>query len=213
MRAVDSATRSRASLALTLDWRDPRRRQQLLLAAALVLGVLLLIAGHLREGRDQPGLAGPRASPPATAASAAASDPLEPMATRLAAKLEDILSDVRGAGRVRVEVHLERGPRYEYASNQVATERRTEERDAGGGRRTTVEERDERQLLTGGGDEGPLISQVDAVEIAGVLVVAEGATDPRVRAALVEAVATYLHMPVHRVMVLAGDPNQMRGAQ
>ncbi|WP_243123294.1 hypothetical protein [Thermaerobacter sp. FW80] len=44
------------------------------------------------------------------------------------------------------------------------------------------------------------------MEIAGVLVVAQGAADPGVRAALTQAVATYLHLPLHRVMVLAGTP-------
>lgn len=197
---------------MTWDWSDPRRRRQALLAGALVLGVLLLVASHWQE-RNTP--AAPHPSPDLTAATvpAGASDPLEPMASRLAAKLEDILSDVQGAGRVRVEVHLERGPRWEYASNQVATERRTSEQDAGGGRRTTTEQRDERQLLTGGDHNGPLISEIQAVEIAGVLVVAEGAVHPGVRAALAQAVATYLHMPAHRVMVLAGDRNQMRRAQ
>lgn len=196
----------RAGLALTLDWRDPRRRQQLLLVAALVLGVGLLVAGQLGSHARPPGSAGTSSRSPAAPATAAAVDPLEPMAAQLAARLEAILSQVRGAGRVQVEVHLARGPRYQYASNQVSTERRTEEQDAGGGRRTITEQRDERQLLLGGGDEEGLISQVDAVEIAGVLVVAQGAADPGVRAALTQAVATYLHLPLHRVMVLAGTP-------
>ncbi|GAB6876019.1 stage III sporulation protein AG [Thermaerobacter litoralis] len=196
----------RAGLALTLDWRDPRRRQQLLLAAALVVGVGLLVAGQWRQGGpgSVPSMAPVRATaPPATAAAA---NPLEPMAADLAARLEAILSGVQGAGRVQVEVHLARGPRYQYAANQVSTERRIEEQDSGGGRRTTTEQRDERQLLRGGGDEQALITEVDAVEIAGVLVVAEGAADPDVRAALTQAVATYLHLPLHRVMVLAGQP-------
>lgn len=212
MKTVDPARTPRGALAITLDWRDPRRRQQLLLAAALVLGVVLLLAGQFRDHRGRPGpppglAAGPAAAP------GVSSDPLEPMAAHLAAKLEDILSTVQGAGRVRVEVHLQRGPHYEYAANQTQTERRTEEQDSGGGRRTTTEQRDERELLAGRGEQDPLISQVEALQIAGVLVVAEGAADDRVRAALIEAVSTYLDVPVHRVMVLAGDPNRMRRSE
>lgn len=212
MKAVDAPRAPKGTLAFTLDWRDPRFRQQVLLAAALVLGVMLLLAGQLRDRRDRV------VSPPVPAAGEAALpalsvDPLDPMATRLAARLENILSTVQGTGRVRVEIHLQRGPHYEYAANQVQTERRTEEQDSGGGRRTTTEQRDERDLLVGRGESNALITQVEASQIAGVLVVAEGASDDRVRAALVQAVATYLDVPVHRVMVLAGDPNRMRGSE
>ncbi|QIA27108.1 stage III sporulation protein AG [Thermaerobacter sp. PB12/4term] len=204
--AVAQGDGRRPALALALDWRDPRRRQQLLLAAALMVGVGLLVAGQWRQGGAGPAPAVAPAPTVTASATAAATNPLQPMAADLAARLEAILSGVQGAGRVQVEVHLARGPRYEYAANQVATERRIEEQDSGGGRRTTTEQRDERQLLRGGGDEPALISEVDAVEIAGVLVVAEGAADPDVRAALTQAVATYLHLPLHRVMVLAGQP-------
>ncbi|ADU51291.1 hypothetical protein Tmar_1178 [Thermaerobacter marianensis DSM 12885] len=203
---VERGEGGKAWLALTTDWRDPRRRQQLLLAAALVVGVALLLAGQLRPEHRPAGPAVAPSRPTVAPATAAAVDPLEPMAAQLAARMEAILSAVEGAGRVQVEVHLARGPRYQYASDQVSTERRTEEQDSGGGRRTTTEQRDERQLLLGGGNDEALISQVDAVEIAGVLVVAEGAANPAVRAALTEAVATYLHLPLHRVMVLAGRP-------
>lgn len=208
---MDAPRVPKGPLALTLDWRDPRFRQQLLLAAALVLGVALLLAGQLRNGgEDPPPETAPAGQGPAAGASV---DPLDPMAARLAARLEDILSAVRGTGRVRVEIYLRRGPHYQYAANQVDTERRTEEQDSGGGRRTTTEQRQERDLLVGRGETGALISQVEASQIAGVMVVAEGASDDGVRAALVQAVATYLDVPVHRVTVLAGDPNRMRGSE
>ncbi len=134
------------------------------------------------------------------------SDP-DAAADALSRRLAGILSGVQGAGTVRVEVTLGPGPRVRYHEETRATESDTQEADAEGGTREITEWTEDRSLSvvrSSGGDELPVIVEVEPGEIRGVLVVAEGAGDPRVRAELSGAVATLLDVGVHRVKVLTG---------
>ncbi len=126
---------------------------------------------------------------------------------KLSGRLAEILSGVEGVGRVRVEVTLDAGPRVSYHEETRSTDSDTAEADAEGGTREIVESTEERSLSvvrSSGGEEIPVVREVEPGQIRGVLVVAEGASDPRVRAELSGAVATLLDVGVHRVTVLVG---------
>lgn len=125
----------------------------------------------------------------------------------LSDQVASILSEVKGAGRVQVRVMLEWGPTFTYHEDVRQSDSDTREQDSEGGTREIVELQRETALsvLRGtGGAEEPVITRVDSGQIRGVLVVAEGAGDPRVRAELTVAVATLLDLSSHRVTVLAG---------
>lgn len=56
-----------------------------------------------------------------------------------------------------------------------------------------------------GGKEEPVLIRAKRPEIAGVLVLAEGARDPGLREELVQAVITVLAVPAHKVTVLSKE--------
>ena len=173
----------------------------------LLLGLALLLAGSLF---NRPKPAGRSSVTDAQQSVPAATTELGPQGyadyeKSLDAELERILSLVEGAGRVTVSVTLESGPRYRYAENENTTERRTDEKDKAGGVRTITEIiRNLQMVLTrqGNGPEKPVLEEVQRPVVRGVLVVAPGASDSRVRARLTEAVRTYLNLPACRVTVV-----------
>lgn len=125
-------------------------------------------------------------------------------------KLEGILGAVDGVGSVSVTVSLENGPQKVYASNANTNERKIEENDSSGGHRITTEttENDQMVLAQPASMNGqqPVVVKELRPEIAGVLVVAEGAEDSEVKVILSRAVQTLLNIPAHRVVILPKEP-------
>ncbi|HHY60512.1 MAG TPA: hypothetical protein GX504_07830 [Clostridia bacterium] len=123
-------------------------------------------------------------------------------------RLEQILSQIAGAGTVDVSVFLATGTRYEYAISVSANKRVIDEKDQNGGVRLTTEENssDEYVLIRGHqAEEKPVVIQESRPQVQGVLVVADGARDARVRAQLMQAVQVALGVEPHRIQVLARE--------
>ncbi|MFZ5688151.1 MAG: hypothetical protein ACOY9Y_08200 [Bacillota bacterium] len=123
-------------------------------------------------------------------------------------RLEKILSAIEGAGHVTVSVFLATGPKYEYAFNMTSSQRTVEEKDQGGGTRVTMENNQTGQLVLSRGiqtgrDE-PVVTKEMKPEVQGVLVVATGANDPRVKAKISRAIETALNIEPYKVDVLPG---------
>ncbi len=100
----------------------------------------------------------------------------------LEARLENILSSIEGAGKVRVMLVAEN-------SGSISVEK-----DGSGESSKTV------VLAKQGGSE-PLVLAENEPGIKGALIVAEGGGSDRVRAQLAEAAATALGLGLHRVKV------------
>ena len=122
--------------------------------------------------------------------------------TTLESRLEDILSTVRGAGRVRVLIT------YSTAGERVAATVSTLDEsvsETSGGTTATRSEqsREMRQPATVSGDGGqsPIILVEKEPEIRGVIVVAEGAADPAVRLSLQRAVQAVTGAPLSCIQV------------
>ena len=120
----------------------------------------------------------------------------------LESRLEDILSTLRGAGRVRVLVT------YSTAGERVAATVSTVDEsvsETSGGAATTRSEqsRQMRQPATvsGEGGQSPIILVEKEPEIRGVIVVAEGAADPAVRLSLQRAVQAVTGIPLSCIEV------------
>lgn len=124
----------------------------------------------------------------------------------LESRLEGALSSVSGAGGVQVTVTMAAGPEHLYATNLSEQTKTTEEEDKSGGNRTITEVNEEGNLVllgaVSGGQEEPVLIKEISPEIAGVLVLSEGARDPALREELVRAVVTVLDIPAHKVTVL-----------
>ncbi len=148
----------------------------------------------------------PRPSPRASEQQAAkrSPGPLEEEERKLEERLRSALSRVAGAGRVEVVVSLAAGPEQVYARDTVKEEKVTAQ-EGGEGRKTSEASTRENLVFVkevSGGREEPVVVKSLRPEVAGVLVLAEGARDPEVREELTLAVATVLAVPQHRVRVL-----------
>ena len=120
----------------------------------------------------------------------------------LEVRLEDILSTVRGAGRVRVLIT------YSTAGERVAatvstTDESVSETSGGTTATRSEQSREMRQPATISTDSGqsPIILVEREPEIRGVIVVAEGAADPAVRLSLQRAVQAVTGVPLSCIEV------------
>lgn len=122
----------------------------------------------------------------------------------LEGKLANKLSQIQGVGAVIVTITLETGPQQEYAKNIVQESRVVQEKDNAGGTRQTTEIKANEQVLMSreSGTDRPVVAREYKPQIRGVLVVAEGASDSRVKAQLTRAVETGLGVPSYKIMVL-----------
>ena len=156
-------------------------------------GSLILLAVFFYGAGDGWFKAAPRAGPAKTQAT-------------LESRLEDILSTVRGAGKVRVLVT------YSTAGERVAATVSTLDESvsetSGGPTATRSEQsREMRQPATVSSDGGqsPIILVEKEPEIRGVIVVAEGAADPAVRLSLQRAVQAVTGAPLSCIEVFEMD--------
>lgn len=167
----------------------------------VVLGLVALAGAVLLAGGRGVTPAGPAPSRVDVAATGA--DPDERFVQQVTAELEEVLSQIAGAGRVRVMLTLERGFREELATDVTRDESQTEERDAQGGTRISQERRVTESVRDRVSADGPALTVArEWPRIAGVVVAAEGGGDPWVQRVLAEAVATVLHLPQYRVLVV-----------
>ncbi len=170
------------------------------LVALGVLGVVLLVISSLSPGSDSHAPAQPDTADTYVAQA--------DYHQELTDELQEVLSRIAGAGKVRVILKLSSQPLQVLAMNQTSTTRETEERDSQGITRQTVEITEQRHPVlsrnsTGG--EMPIVTTVKKPGIEGVLVVCEGGADSRVRSHVVRAVSTLLDIPMYRIQVLPMD--------
>jgi len=123
----------------------------------------------------------------------------------LADTLETMLSEISGAGRVKASVKLATSTNTNYSVNTEQAENVTEETDQSGGTRTTTDKQASEQLVLVQGSQGserPVIEQEIAPNISGVMIVAEGASVPEIKARLFQAVQISLGVDPHKVIIL-----------
>jgi stage III sporulation protein AG len=111
--------------------------------------------------------------------------------------LSSILSKIQDAGRVSVMITLKSGSEIIPAKDESISDKVTNEKDTSGGTRIINEKTtDDKVVFTAaqGGNSKPLIIKEINPEIQGVIVVAEGAKDSRVKLKISQAVQTVLDL-------------------
>ncbi|MBZ4644738.1 MAG: stage sporulation protein [Clostridia bacterium] len=119
-------------------------------------------------------------------------------------KLESILSQIEGVGKVSVMITFYSGSEIVPAIDTRNGETVTEESDnQGGNRKITATEKENKTLIINeqGGHQKPLILKELQPAVKGVIVAAEGAADLRTKSNICEAVKTALGIPAHKVQV------------
>jgi stage III sporulation protein AG len=187
------------------EWNLARSPGMWKLILILAGGLFLLIyAGSWVSPKEKSSI-----SPGYQAAEKKGEEGLSTAEKELERRLEGVLSSIAGSGDVQVTVTMAAGPEYLYAKNLSEQTRTVEEKDQSGGNRTTTEANEEENLVllqtVSGGKEEPVLIRAKRPEIAGVLVLAEGARDPGLREELVQAVITVLAVPAHKVTVLSKE--------
>lgn len=114
-----------------------------------------------------------------------------------AAELGVLLSKIKGAGTVDVEIYRESSGFRTYAYNEEVRETSGEN---GNGETNTRKE-----LVLIDDDHAPVVISEEKGKIRGVLIVAEGAVDQRVREELFRAASAYLDIGRNRIEVTAGE--------
>lgn len=117
-------------------------------------------------------------------------------------KLQANLLQMEGAGKVQVSVTFATGLKTEYAFNENVTTKTSKETDKTGGARETKEVTENNQMVMPAGSALPVMVMEDRPEVAGVLIIAEGAGDAKVREGIHTAVQTLLSIPGAKITVV-----------
>lgn len=129
-------------------------------------------------------------------------------ATGLEGRLTSILSEIQNAGKISVMITLKTGTELIPAKDESVSDKTTNEKDMEGGTRTITEKSTSDQVVfknNQGGTSEPLVLKEINPEIKGVIIVAEGAKDPKVKQELSNAVQTVLDIPAYRVSVFESN--------
>ncbi|MDF2889670.1 MAG: hypothetical protein K0R80_37 [Clostridia bacterium] len=128
--------------------------------------------------------------------------------TELENRLVEILGEIQNAGKVSVMITLKSGGEIIPAKDESVSDKTTNEKDMEGGTRTINEKNTSDQVVfmnDQGGTSKPLVLKEVNPDIKGVIIVAEGAKDPKVKLQLTEAVQTVLDVPAYRVSVFESN--------
>ena len=117
-------------------------------------------------------------------------------------KLQANLLQMEGVGKVQVSVSFLTGLKNEYARNENVTNRTSKVTDKAGGTQETTEVTRNNQVVMPSGSSQPVMVMEDRPEVAGVLIIAEGARDAKVREEIHTAVQTLLSIPGTKITVV-----------
>ena len=171
-------------------WADWGKKGSYLLVILICVGILALI---WPQGKSEV----QKAALPETQTSSGVSQ----AKANIANELQNILSQVEGAGKVQVSISLSSDGLKSYARNTKDEQRETQELDRSGGDRNIKENNQSSDIAVSGGSA--LLVEDRAPEIVGVLVVADGAKNGAVKERLTAATTTLLNISPQQVRVEA----------
>ena len=117
-------------------------------------------------------------------------------------KLSNILSNISGAGAVKVMITLDGGMKYEYAkeSEEIITSN-----EIGGSTNIKTTKNEEVVLVTINGKTTPLVIRESFPDVCGVVVVASGAKNAQVKLNIMKAVTTLLQVKEDCIQIMVGN--------
>jgi len=118
-------------------------------------------------------------------------------------RLESILSKIEGVGKVDVMVTYVSGKEIVPAYNTRIDENDTVEKDNQGGTRNIKESSKEESIVfeEEQGVKKPIIIKDIEPVVKGVIIVAEGASNPSVQEKILKAVQVLMDLPIHKIQV------------
>lgn len=119
-------------------------------------------------------------------------------------KLENILSQVDGVGKVEVIISFKNTGEKVIAKDEKYSSENIQETDSSGGVRTTNQGSSEITNIYHDTEQGsePFVKNENMPEVEGVIIVAQGGGDGTIATNITSAVESLLGVPVHKVKVL-----------
>ncbi len=183
--------------------RQPKNRPLKPLFLLCAVGIILLLISQW-TGRTQE--KSPAAKPAVTqklseTVKQTGEDPEETLYSK---QLEKILNQITGVRNVSVLVTFSTSEQTIYQENVKTTQNKTQEIDQNGGKRQVSNTQKDEEVVTidNGTEKQPVVSGKKKPDIRGVLIVAEGANTPTIKAWIMDAVSTVLDIPTYKVTVL-----------
>lgn len=171
------------------------------LVIILILGVIIIIVAGSFFSEDKNKNNMPTTQEKIALPSDEAKDELQMLEERL----ERILSEIEGAGEVKVMITGVSDGEVVHAYNQVEESSLREEHNGADNADTTDELRREQELVFMEGSSGeriPVVIKSYQPEIKGVVVVADGAGNSMVQQDITGAVEALMGIPPHKIRVL-----------
>jgi stage III sporulation protein AG len=116
-------------------------------------------------------------------------------------RLEKILEQIDGAGKVEVMITFKTTHEKVLAEETSVNLQTSEEKDAAGGTRISDKEDSQTKIVLEKGTT-PYVVKENMALIEGVLVVAEGGDNAVVQSGIITSVSSLMNVPVHKVTVL-----------
>ncbi|MCS1350777.1 stage III sporulation protein AG [Mechercharimyces sp. CAU 1602] len=119
-------------------------------------------------------------------------------------EMTKLLEGIVGVEEVSVMINLDASMETVIEKDRRKQERITDETDQRGGSRKIHEETEDEKVVIykNGETEAPLVIKKVKPNVRGVLVVARGAENLKVKAAIIEAIERSLDVPAHRISVM-----------
>ena len=119
--------------------------------------------------------------------------------------LERILGKINGVGSVDVVINFQSSEVKVPAVDNSSQKSTTEETDSEGGTRVNSQETDGDKIVMSNSSNGsePVILKTEKPKVLGVMVVAEGAEDSKIKYEITKAISSLYNISVDKVNVLA----------
>lgn len=119
------------------------------------------------------------------------------------ARLESILSNIDGVGKVKVLISYSETSQVVAMYNENSKNSQIEEKDSGGGTRTTTQEDIQKDIIykEENGEKIPVTQKVISPKIEGAIVTAQGANSSDVKNNIIMAVEAVTGLSSHKIQV------------
>ena len=119
-------------------------------------------------------------------------------------KLEDILEKIDGAGEVKVMITYQDSGTQVVEKDKNTSANSVEESDSTGGVRSTKEQQLQESTVYEEADAGntPFVSKELLPKVEGILIVASGGDNQKVKQNISEAVLALFHVEAHRIKIV-----------
>ena len=192
------------------DEKKTKRLGWILILGALGVAIMILSSFiQVREASLPPDKkASPQAEADATPASADSSSndavSMVEYEQRYEKELEEVLSKIVGVEDVSVIVNLNSTVEEVLQVDKRESRQVTTETDKSGGKRSITQDTEDQKTAYYRSENGekPVVVKKLKPQVRGVLVVARGVENLKVKAVVIEAVQRTLDVPVHRISVL-----------